>query len=160
MAAVLALTAASAEVLAQDAPGEAAEEAEPEESVDDARPEAGQSMWTPRRKIALGLAATGVTAVIVGVGFGLSAQAYADAAWESCPTEPCMDAEALGWGETSHSRATIANAMFVGGGILVGSAVAIWFLGAPADDDDDGAYANLVPVVSPDQAGAALVGRW
>ena len=92
------------------------------------------SMFTGKRKIALGLAGVGVAAIGAGIGLGLSAKGLEDDALALCPdpATPCADAaEAQDLADQGASRALVANIAYgVGGAAIVGAAV-LWFTGAP-----------------------------
>ena len=112
-------------------------------------------MFTPRRKIAVGVAATGVAIIAVGAVFGMQAKGLEDDAYAKCPdpAQPCDDYMAAQdlIGQAA-SKGTIANvALGVGAAAVVGGAV-LWFMGAPSQPKRDaiavqprlgGAYAGV-----------------
>lgn len=89
-------------------------------------------MFTPRRKIAAGVAAGGVVAIGAGVVFGLASARSADQATSKCPTVMCTQfEEANALNKKSRDQALYANIGFgVGGAAIVGAAV-LWFIGKP-----------------------------
>jgi tetratricopeptide (TPR) repeat protein len=100
------------------------------------RDEARHSWATPRRKIALGVAAVGAVALAGGVVFGVLANRSQEKAEQICPTDVCdRAAEANAHLEDGNTRATYANVAFgVGAAAAIGAAV-LWFTGAPASHD-------------------------
>jgi hypothetical protein len=91
------------------------------------------SMFTGKRKIALGVAAGGVLVFGAGIVFGMQASGFEDDAFALCPDPAqCTDAdEANDLMEKGRSRALLANVSY---GVAVGAAagaVVLWFLGAP-----------------------------
>lgn len=97
------------------------------------------SMFTGKRKLALGLGGVGLVAIGAGVGLGLSAKGLQDDAYALCPdpAQPCGDAaKAQDLTDRANSRALYANIAYgVGGAAIVGAAV-LWFTGAPAKSAD------------------------
>ncbi len=93
------------------------------------------SMFTTRRKIALGVAGVGVVAVVAAVVLGVQAKGFEDDAYALCPDPavPCRDsARANDLIESGRSRALGANVAYgVAAGATIGAAV-LWFTGAPA----------------------------
>ncbi|MFN0249271.1 MAG: hypothetical protein ACKV2T_20470 [Kofleriaceae bacterium] len=92
-----------------------------------------QSMFTGKRKIALGVAAGGVLALGAGIVFGMQASGFEDDAFALCPDpDSCADADqANDLMEKGRGRALLANVSY---GVAVGAAagaVVLWFLGAP-----------------------------
>ena len=126
--------------------------------VDRAAP--ASSRFTPRRKLALGLAGGAVVSGIVGALLGASATSRKDDAYRLCPTAsmPCAQAaranELL---DSGRSRALGANIAFgLAAGAAIGAGV-LWFTGAPAEDG--GGHVQVVPAVGPDLVGIVLAGR-
>lgn len=97
------------------------------------------SMFTGKRKLALGLAGVGLAAIGGGVVLGMSATGLEDDAFALCPDPavPCADAaEAQDLADRASSRALFANIAYgVGGAAIVGAAV-LWFTGAPTSGSD------------------------
>ena len=96
------------------------------------------SMFTGKRKLALGLAGVGLAAIGGGVVLGMSASGLEDDAYALCPDPgvPCADAaEAQDLIDRGAQRALFANIAYgVGGAAIVGAAV-LWFTGAPSKSD-------------------------
>jgi hypothetical protein len=102
---------------------------------EDEEPAPAPSMFTPQRKVALGVAGLGVAAVAAGVVFGMQAKGFEDDAFALCPNPatPCADADrATELTDKGHSRALVTNVSYgVAAVSLIGAGV-LWFLGAPA----------------------------
>jgi len=121
------------------------EQPTPPEANDE--PATGGSMFTPKRKIALGIGGVGVAAIAVGIVFGLQAQGDKNDAFKLCPdpATPCADGnKASALTNDGHSKALAADAAFgVGAAALIGAGV-LWFLGAPTEADHGVAVAPHV----------------
>ena len=110
-------------------------------------------MFTPRRKIALGVAGFGVVALIGGSVFGSQAKGFQDDAFALCPDPamPCARAiEANDLISQGHSRATLANVSFGLGVAALASGAVLWFLGAPEKPEG---RVTVIPRVGPAVAG-------
>jgi hypothetical protein len=120
---------------------------EPTPPVANDEPATGGSMFTPKRKIALGVGGVGVAAIAVGIVFGLQAQSDKNDAFKLCPdpATPCADGnKASALTNDGHSKALAADAAFgVGAAALIGAGV-LWFLGAPTEADHGVAVAPHV----------------
>ena len=113
--------------------------------------------FTGTRKLAVAAAVVGVAGVAVGAVFGAKANDLERQADATCPNAACGDMHAIQLNQDARSDATIANVGFIGGGVLVAGAAALWFLGAPKVHDQPVA---LTPVVGGDRVGFALAGRF
>lgn len=120
-------------------------EPEPTVSVRAEKP----SLFTGKRKLAIGLGGFGVLAFAGGVVFGTQANGFEDDAFALCPmpSMPCDDGDRandlISRGKT---RALLANLSFgVGGAAIVGGVV-LWFLGAPADSRES--RVSIVPAAN------------
>jgi hypothetical protein len=110
------------------------------------------SMFTSRRKLAVGLAAGGVVLAGVGVGFGMSARSLDDQALARCPSPSCgaqAAAEARALNDRARGRALVANIGFAAGGAAVIAGAVLWYIGGPRApevttplDDTDGDAAS------------------
>jgi hypothetical protein len=92
------------------------------------------SRFTPRRKLAAGIAAGGVVLAGVGVGFGLSARGLDNDALARCPPTSCSAADAAAasaLNDRARSRALVANVGFAAGGAAVIAGAVLWYLGGP-----------------------------
>ena len=93
------------------------------------------SMFTSKRKVALGVAGVGVVAIGAAIVLGIQAKGFQDDAYALCPTPsmPCVRGdEANDLMETGRSRALGANIAYGVGGAAVVGAVVLWFIGAPS----------------------------
>jgi tetratricopeptide (TPR) repeat protein len=95
--------------------------------------EGARSRWSTTRRIALGVGATGVVSLEVGVVFGVQRQMFKDDAAQLCPANPCADDDKANvLADRAARRATLANISFgVGAGMIVGAAI-LWYVGAPS----------------------------
>lgn len=111
------------------------------------------SMFTGKRKLALGVGAVGLVAIAGGVVFGMQAKGMEDDAFALCPdpATPCPDGDkANDLINKGQSRAMFANVSYgVGAAALIGAGV-LWFLGAPVTQES---RVSVVP-----RAGAASAG--
>ena len=114
-------------------------------------------MLTGRRKIAVGVAGAGAVALGGAMVLGMQAGSLEEEAHRRCPAIRCAEYdEGNDLLERSRARVRYANITYgVAGGLVVGAAV-LWITGAPSDR----ASVSVVPAVSPDHAGAAVVGRF
>jgi hypothetical protein len=94
---------------------------------------ADASPFTPKRKIAAGVAGVGAVAIIGGVVLGMQAKGLEDDALRLCPQpNGCPQAgEAQEKLDSANSKALMANIAFgVGGAAVIGAAV-LWITGKP-----------------------------
>jgi len=117
---------------------------------DDEHPRVAPSMFTMKRKIAIGAGGVGVASLAVGVVLGLRANSKHDDAFKLCPDPktPCADASRADALAASGHRAAIgADVAFgVAAAGAIGAAV-LWFTGKPE-------------VITPTRNGVAVVGRF
>lgn len=113
-----------------------------------------RSIWSPWRKLSVGLAIVGVGAAGTGVYFGMRARDFERDADRRCPLIVCNDPVALQANSDARVNAQRANILYIGGAVAVGSALALWFVGAPGEST------VVAPVVGSDHAGAAIAGRF
>jgi tetratricopeptide (TPR) repeat protein len=122
----------------------------PEQVVPEVPPDDGgsPSMFTGKRKLALGLGVVGLAAIGGGVVLGLQASSLEDDAFALCPDPavPCSDAaEAQDLSDQAADRALFANIAYgVGGAAIVGAAV-LWFTGGPAKPSRVAVAPRLAP---------------
>ncbi len=106
-------------------------------TIDEPEPGAPAGMFTPRRKLALGVGAVALVALAGGAVFGSQANGFESDADALCPDEsvPCPDGDrANDLIDRGKSRALMANVAFgVGTGAAIGAAV-LWFTGRPPAD--------------------------
>ncbi len=121
---------------------------------------ASPGMLTPMRKAAIGVAAVGVVGLGGSLFFGLKANDLQSQAEDRCPHAPaCSDSEAIQLNDDAKQAALLSNIMIGVGAVAVGSAVALWFLGAPDDSAGSGDdQMAIVPVVGKDAIGVSFSG--
>lgn len=113
-----------------------------------------------RRGIALGLGIGAVAAGAGGLAFGLSSRNLSRDAHTLCPDTMCADhAAANDLMARSRRHVRYANVAFGTAGVFAIGAAALW-LTARDGGGGDGGGVSVVPVIGPDQAGAAAVGRF
>lgn len=110
--------------------------------------------WSSWRKFSVVLGVAGAGAVGTGLYFGMRSRALEDRANERCPLVVCTDAQALDDNDRARTYAQRANILYIAGGAAVASAVALWFVGGPAEST------VVTPMVSSDRAGVSLVGSF
>jgi len=123
----------------------------PEEPVD-----TGPSSFTGMRKAAVAAAVIGVAGIVVGGVFGSKANDLEKQADAICPNDACGDTHALDLNKDARSDATIANIGFIGGGVAVAGAAALWFLGAPKTTEG----VSIAPSVRGDQVVVTIGGSF
>lgn len=100
----------------------------------DAATSPSTSIFTARRKLALGVAGAGLAALALGVVLGLQVNGFEDDAYALCPdpSSPCSDGDrANDLISKGRSRVMLANIAYgVGVASLIGAGV-VWYLGAP-----------------------------
>ncbi len=109
------------------------------------------SPLTPRRKIAIGVAAGGLALAGVGVGFGIDARSLRNEALATCPAQSCSAQgaeEANAINARARRRALVANVGFATGGAAVIAGAVLWFVSGPR-------AAEAVPPAPEEGAGAA-----
>ncbi len=132
----------------------------PDGDDDDDAPVASRpGRFTTMRKLSVGVAVLGLAAVGGGIFFGLESSDLESQANERCPEAACNDQMAIDLNEDAQAAGLKANVLIAVGGLAVAGAVAMWFLGAP-DEHDDNAPAALAPVLGRDQVGVAYIGRF
>jgi len=92
------------------------------------------SLFTKRRKIAIGIAGGGVAIAGIALGFGIDARALRDDALSACPSSSCTvedAASAQSKNDRARSRATIANVGFGTAGLAVAAGAVLWLLSPP-----------------------------
>src|SRR5262245_3279454 len=118
------------------------------EEDDERRPP--PSLFTTKRKIALGAAGAGVASLAVGVVLGLRAKSKHDSAFDLCPNpaSPCADAaKAESFAASSHTLGIGADVAFGVSALAAAGAAVLWFTGKPE-------------VITPTRNGVAVVGRF
>jgi hypothetical protein len=113
------------------------------------------SMFTTKRKIAIGVAGGGAVGLIAGVVLGITAKGKQDDAHALCPDPqtPCAAAEqATSLSKSGHSLSIGANVAFGVGAAAAIAAGVLWFTGAPES-------AHRVAIV-PSTNGITVLGRF
>jgi hypothetical protein len=117
------------------------------------------SMFTPRRKLAVGVAAGGLVLAGVGAGFAISASSLRSEAVASCPSTSCTvqdAADAQSLNDRARKRALIANIGFAAGAAAVIAGGVLWFTGAPPSTEPE---ITMVPQLG-DSTGLAVMGTF
>jgi hypothetical protein len=123
---------------------------------------AAPSPYTPRRKLALGIAAGSVAAVGTAIGFGLAARSARSDALATCTTSACTPAAAQAAQRTNDRArryALVANVGYgVAGAAAIGATV-LWLTSPhkPADAAD-AASLSLSPMLGPAGQGVVVSG--
>jgi hypothetical protein len=119
--------------------------------------------YTPRRKIAIGVAAGGVVIGGVAIGLGISASSLHSDALATCPPSACSPqnaADAHDKNQSAMRRALYANIGYAAAVAAVGTGVVLWILGKPeAPSKPEAADVAIAPQVGPVN-GLAVMGRF
>ena len=119
--------------------------------------------YTPRRKVAIGVAAGGVVIGGVAIGLGISASSLHSDALATCPPSACSPqnaADAHDKNKSAMHRALYANIGYGAAVLAVGTGVALWVLGKPeAPSKPEAAEVAIAPQVG-QVNGLAVVGRF
>jgi hypothetical protein len=128
------------------------------EPADEEQP--APSIFTPKRKIALGVAGLGIAALGAGIVLGIQARGFERDAYALCPdpATPCGDGErANELIDKGHQRALFANVSYgVAAASLIGAG-ALWLLGAPAKPE---AAVAVTPRAGVGTAGVSVTVRF
>ncbi len=119
------------------------------------------SMFTTKRKVAIGVAGVGAVALIGGVVFGAQAKGLEDDAFALCPDQstPCTDGDrANDLISRGKSRAMLANVSLGVGAAAVIGGVVLWFVGAPVASRETSV--SIIPSASATSAGLDLEVRF
>jgi hypothetical protein len=118
--------------------------------------EAPPAVFTPKRKLAVAVAAIGAAGIGAGIALGLHARNLEKQSDAICPTSSCNDLRAVQLNSDARSSGLYANIGYVAGGAAIAGAVVLWFIGAPSTPRDTIA----MPMVAPDRVGWALTGTF
>lgn len=129
------------------------------------------SMFTPRRKIAVGVAAGGVVAIAAGAFLGVRARGLDDDAQRTCPPSDCTIPEMMAAEELSADAARTAIYADVAFGVgiaAVATGAVLWFTSKPPPPTADAAAPaapptpklSVTPRVSPSFAGFSAAVRF
>lgn len=116
------------------------------------------SMWTTKRKIAIGMAGGSAAGLAAGIVFGTQAKSKRDEAHQHCADTqtPCADAdianklidEAQGRALGANIAFGVATTMAIGAGVL-------WFTGAA---EAPGRHVAVAPTLAPGESGVVVFG--
>lgn len=121
---------------------------------------ASSSMWTTKRKIAVGVAGGSAAGLIAGIVLGTQAKSKRDEAHQHCSSTqaPCPDAAlANKLIDEAQSRALGANIAFGAAAVMAIGAGVLWFTGAAETPSHRVAVA---PSLAPGEAGVVVFGRF
>lgn len=111
------------------------------------------STWTGTRTFAAGVAIAGTAALGTGAYFGVRANDLEGQANARCPLASCSDPEGLRLNSEARTAAMRANVFLAAGGVAVGTALVLWFVGGPSET-------TVAPTVGGDGAGVAFGGTF
>jgi hypothetical protein len=112
------------------------------------------SMWTPSRKVALGIGVAGVAAAGTGLYFGMRSRDLESRSNEVCPTALCDDPDALRDNDRAQTAARNANILYAVGGVALAASAVIWIVGGPDKE------VRIAPNVGSDHAGVSFGGSF
>ena len=136
---------------------------DPQHAGGPAAPPPEPSMLTPRRKIALGVAAGGVLLAGAGVGFAIDARSLRNEALATCPPQSCGvedAADANATNDRARKRALIANVGFAAGGAAVIAGAVLWFVSGPRAAEAPAKRSVAVSPVVGETSGLIVWGRF
>lgn len=108
------------------------------------------------RALSIGLIAGGGGAIVIATGFALHSRSLQNESDKLCPTVPCVSRRAVDLNAQARKEGWIANIGWGLGGAAVAAAIVTWSLGARKPDR----AVAIAPVISSDQAGVAVGGRF
>jgi hypothetical protein len=121
-------------------------------------PDAGRS-GSGQRIAGAALGAVGLAGVGVGIGFGLIAKGKLDDSAPYCKKDRSLcTQQGLDLTNQARANADVSTGAFIAGGALVAAGVIVFFT-APSKPEPKSGW-QLVPLVSPQVAGAGAVGVW
>lgn len=126
-----------------------------------AEPPPDLPLFTPRRKLATGVAVAGLGVIAAGVVMTFQAKDLEDRAIELCPmpkTGCDKQPEAQDLNDRAVTRSYVAIGAYGLGAAALGVATYLWISGSPERADD--ARAAISPQLSPDFAGFSVLGRF
>ena len=116
------------------------------------------SMWTTKRKIAVGMAGGSAAGLVAGIVLGTQAKSKRDEAHQHCSNTamPCADADiANKLIDEAQGRALGANIAFgVAGALAIGAGV-LWFTGAA---ESPAHHVAVAPTLAPGEPGVVVFG--
>jgi hypothetical protein len=124
------------------------------------QPDAVARSWTPGEVTALLLGGVGVSALGMGAGFALSANAER-AEWQrGCDGNACTSQSAVNAARSAGRKADIATVALASGAGLLGAGAALWFLAPDAAESTPRAALHVVPSGRATDLTCTLSGRF
>jgi tetratricopeptide (TPR) repeat protein len=114
--------------------------------------------WSTLRWTGVALGAAGLLGVGVGGGFGLAAMSRAGTAKDQCDGNACVSQQGVDAARTARRDATVANIGFAGGGALLLTGVALYFLGGEKAGEESPVHLEARATSS--TTSLQVVGRW
>jgi tetratricopeptide (TPR) repeat protein len=114
--------------------------------------------WSTLRWTGVALGAVGLVGVGVGGGFGLAAMSRASTAKDQCDGNACVSQQGVDAARTARSDASVANVGFIGGGALLLSGAALYFLGGEKAGEES--PLRLEARATTSTTSLQVVGRW
>jgi hypothetical protein len=114
--------------------------------------------WSTTRWVGAALGAAGVAGMVVGGGFGLAAMSQANTAKGLCDGNACTSQQGVDAAHTARTDALFSTIGFAGGGALLVTGAALFFLGVDRSVEQPGVH--LEAYTSASQASLQVVGRW
>jgi hypothetical protein len=115
-------------------------------------PAAVPARFTGRRKLAIAIAAVGVGAAGVSIGFGLQASSVEDQADAICPNAACNNAHAVDLNRVARRDALVANIGLVTAAAAAITAAVLWYIGSPNPSEG----ISIAPMLGRDRAGLSF----
>ena len=118
---------------------------------------------TPRRKVAIGVAAGGVAAIVAGAVLGLRSQRLDDDAADACPDGACDEAAAAEANRLAGDARTMAigaNVAFAVGGAAIATGAVLWITGAPRRTAEKPGALSIAPHTTPSYVGLSAAVRF
>jgi tetratricopeptide (TPR) repeat protein len=114
--------------------------------------------WLTARWAGVALGAVGLAGVVGGTGFGLAAMSKADTAKGLCDGNDCTSQRGVDAANTARREALFSTIGFAGGGALLITGAALFFLGGERSSEKTGAH--LEARTTPSQASLQVVAKW
>jgi hypothetical protein len=138
----------------QPSPFAAPIETDPEAAIADTASH-HSSGWSWRETSAVALAGSGLIALGVGTGFGISAASQSDTWKQDCKGNVCQSQRGVDAAHTAADRARVATVALAAGGALLAGGAAVWWLGAKHEESPRVAL-HVVPVGPAAQLGCSF----
>jgi hypothetical protein len=118
------------------------------------------STWTWRETTAAVLAGSGVVALGVGTGFGVSAYAQSADWRDECDGNACSSQHAVDAAHTAARRARVATVALAAGGALLAGGAVVWWFGSKPDEKASHVALQLAPAGNAAQVGCSFSGSF